>query len=376
MDTNKKLRLKTRAIVVFFSVVIIGVVAVMLVSPFFNVNEVICEGNNRLTADAIIQSSGIVYGKNILMQGTGKARRSIANMPMIESVSVKRVLPDKIKITVNERTPAAYISTGGALAVTDTGGRILEIIADDRVEKITSANTPQKKNTEENSENSDNNNSDNSGSNNNSGAENPDSNNSENPENNNENSGGQAEADNNNADNNAENTDNTVSTEENNSYGIPLVAGLELSKAEPGRQAESQTKEKLNTALNLFSNLDKTGLLSRATYIDITDLSDVTLIIENRLEIQLGNLNNIEYRCAFLSKVINEKISATEHVVMDYRTDDIYVRQPDDGKARMVPKATSTAKPDSSDDPQSSESESQTDKPSSNTNTNSEQEYL
>ena len=369
MNKDNKPRLRTRAIVVFLSVLIIGVAGCMLVSPFFNVDEVVCEGNNRLTADEIIQSSGIVYGKNILMQGTGRARRSISGIPMIESVSVKRILPNKIKITVNERVPAAYISSGGALAVVDTGGRVLEMISDDRVGKITMANTPKSKDESENTGkgNSDKVNSDSETNK----SDNAESGNAANDsgENKSNDNGEQSDS----TDNSADSTAAEITAEEGNPYTVPLVSGLELSKAEPGRQAESQTGDKLSTALNLFGNLDKTGLLNRATYIDITDLSDVTLVIENRIEIQLGNLNNIEYRCAFLAKVINEKISPTEHVVMDYRTDDIYVRQPDDGKERMVPKPSATAKPQSSDDSETADNESDTNTPDS---ADTEQEYL
>lgn len=68
-------------------------------------------------------------------------------------------------------------------------------------------------------------------------------------------------------------------------------------------------------------------------------------MIEKRLEVQMGNTDNIEYRCAFLAKVVNEKISSTEYAVLDYKGDDIYVRQPDDGKERVVPKPTPTPTP-------------------------------
>lgn len=97
--------------------------------------------------------------------------------------------------------------------------------------------------------------------------------------------------------------------------------------------------------LKTFRDLEKAGLLIRSTYLDVTNLNDVTLVIEKRLEIQLGTLDNMEYRSAFLAKVINEKISGTEHVIMDYRSEDIYVRQPEDGQARMIPKPSAAPEP-------------------------------
>lgn len=330
MKKKKNYGLRVRALVVFATVLISGITAVMLFSPLFDVSEAYCEGNVRLSDEELIETSQIVHGKNILTQSLRKIRRNISSLPMVEEVSVKRVFPDKIKIIVKERVPAAYMEFGGAIAVADVDGRILEIISDERADVIRKTNTPvsavQDNDLTEKNE-------DKSG----------DKNNGQ------ENNTGEEAASNNKDGTVAEDDTTADKMEQFNPYNVPLIAGLELTKAETGRIAESNADEKLKTVLGLLNSLEKVGLLSGATYINVNDLSDVTLFIENRLEIQLGVLENIDYRCAFLSKVINEKLSETEHAIMDYRTDDIYVRQPDDGKARMEPKQSTVPETKKSD---------------------------
>ena len=146
-------------------------------------------------------------------------------------------------------------------------------------------------------------------------------------------------------------------------YEVPLVVGLELTKPEPGKSADSKERDKLGKVLETFRDLEKAGLLVRSTYLDVTSLNDVTLVVEKRLEIQLGTLDNMEYRSAFLAKVINEKISGTEHVIMDYRSEDIYVRQPEDGQARMIPKPSAVPEPTGSAAPGGTEAPSQSQTP-------------
>lgn len=142
-------------------------------------------------------------------------------------------------------------------------------------------------------------------------------------------------------------------------YEAPMVKGLTLHSPNIGKKVESKEPEKLEKTMELLRALEEAALLVRTTYVDVTDLSDVTLMVENRLEIDLGSLDNIAYRSQFLREVIEEKISATEHAVMDYRGEHLYVRAPEDGKERMIPKPkpTATPKPTLSEDSDEEEKE-------------------
>ncbi len=306
------LRLGILITVLVFIVVASGV----LMFPGFDVDEVYCEGCVNTNPTDLISASRIETGGNILLANVGRAEREISKMPLVDDVSVKRVFPDKICITVTECVPSAYIMAGIECVTIDKEGVALEIINDERVRIIAKNNTPQSlavQPTEEDSSK--------------------------------EAQEGEETS--------AKDTDSSADIEETpatlpgegaaapgdapNIYSIPLIGGIEPENAKEGKKIKATEPEKFTKLLEVCGALDEAGLLNRTTYIDITNLTDIKLYIENRLEVQLGKAENCAYRMKFLSEVINTKISATERAVMDYHGDDIYVRTPEDGGARTVP---------------------------------------
>lgn len=285
-------------------------------APVLKITQVYCEGNSHIKTEDIASAAQIENGEHILLANIGKAKKHIENIPLVKEASVRRVFPDKICITVNERTPAAYVMRGAECIAVDTEGVVLEIINDGRAEAISKEYTPKPEKEAETDEGADKKTTTDkksSGSEDKSGTEKTDK---------------------------AENTEDTEDTEviADKPFTVPLVVGMEVSKAEDGRVVEVEDKDKLEKALSVLVALSKAQLLERATYIDVTNLSDVRIIVEKRLDIYIGGTDNIEYRAKFLAEVINTKISSYENAVMDYRGDDIYVRPPEDGKDRIVKK--------------------------------------
>ncbi len=292
----------------------------VLMFPALNITEVYCEGCVNTNPVDIITSANIETGGNILLANTGRARRTIAENPLIEEVKVRRVFPNKICISVRERTPAAYVMSGAAeCAIINEEGIVLEIINDDRVRKIVEGNTPpdfEGKQYEEKTDADDE-----------SAAE--------------EETEEQEEA--------AETPD--ITEDDEKLYSVPLVAGVEVKNIKESKTAKSTDEQKMAGVLKICGALGEAGILNRATYIDVTDGTDIRLVIENRLYVQIGSDENIEYRAKFLAEVINTKISAYEKAILDYRGDDIYVRPPEDGGDRtVIEKETSEEEDDNEED--------------------------
>lgn len=296
---KRKMNPKLRLILTFLIVVCLGVGIGLMFTPLFHVQEVLCEGNARIPSEEIIADGQDVIGKNIFLVRLSDLRHRAEEIPMVEEASVRRIFPNKLQVHIVECIPAGYIYTDNQFVVTDLDGKILDIIADDRVGQLQELYVPKEL------------------------PENEDSDNDKKAE---------------------ESKDEAIdeSPADLRSYSVPLVMGLTLHKPSIGKKADSKEQEKLNTAFTFFRHLEDSGLLVRTTYLDLTDMSDITFVIENRLTVQFGAAENLEYRCAFLAKVINERISATESAVMDYRGADIYVRPPEDGKDRMKPTQTPT----------------------------------
>ncbi len=322
-DRNKRrMNPKLKAVLTFLTVLCLGVGVGLMFTPMFHIEGVFCEGNIRLSQEEICAPAQESIGKNIFLVRLSDLRKKIEEIPMVEKASIRRIFPNQIKITVEECIPAGYFYTENQFVLSNIEGKILEIINDERVDGMLKTYIPASRQEKEEPE-----------------ATEP-------PE-----PSAQPEA----------STPPEEPKEEHIEpspvleplvlgHSVPLVLGVEIHKPEVGKRMESKDKKGLERATAILRNLEDAGLLVRSTLVDLRDLNDVVLMVENRLEIQLGTPDNMAYRSAFLAKVIEERIAKSEHAVMDYRNADIYVRPPEDGKERMQP--TETPAPTASEKPQ------------------------
>lgn len=81
-------------------------------SNFCNIEEVIVKGNDCLSEDEIFYKSGIQLGENIFKLDLKKSKDFLMQEPWIKEVEIKRVIPNKIIISIKERKPAAIVHIG------------------------------------------------------------------------------------------------------------------------------------------------------------------------------------------------------------------------------------------------------------------------
>ena len=79
----------------------------------FDVREIKVENDGGLTAAQIIQLCGARLGENIFSVDLGQLRRNLELIPMIRRVEVRRVLPVKLLIRINERVAVARLQAPG-----------------------------------------------------------------------------------------------------------------------------------------------------------------------------------------------------------------------------------------------------------------------
>lgn len=109
------------------SVILILAAIVAACVIFFRVGEITVQGNTRYTAQQIIDVTGVETGDNLFGVNKSKvARELLARLPYIQSVSVRRKLPDTLMITVSEGTAAAAIAQGGKWWLVGPDGKLLE----------------------------------------------------------------------------------------------------------------------------------------------------------------------------------------------------------------------------------------------------------
>ena len=334
---RKKRNPKIRGIILIGVVLVVALCGILLTAPGLKVSSVSCEGMIYLNKEEVLNAADIKTGKNIFLSNTGSAKRKIENLPLVKSAAVKREFPNKIVISIEERTPVAYFQYGSDGVIIDNEAIVVKKVSGDEAEKFVTANTPSFEVGETNGE-----------SKNSSDSETATENEDEYDRDEDEDEGIDKEENyevQNSGEENAEDSKEAL-------IKVPLINGVEIKSATVSRKINPKNQDILEFLLKICNALNKVNLVSRTTYIDISDLNNVKLVVENRLDIRLGSADNIDYRAKFLAEVINTRIAAYEKVIMDYTGNDIYVRSFEDGKKR-VEEIKNTKAEDENDDEES-----------------------
>lgn len=110
-------------------VVIVMLVAIVLVfvSGAFNISEIIVEGNSRISAEQIVSFSEIEKGTNLFAISKKEITQKLKENSYVNQVQIKRCLPDKIKLVIEEREPEFALQLANSFVYMNRQGYVLEI---------------------------------------------------------------------------------------------------------------------------------------------------------------------------------------------------------------------------------------------------------
>lgn len=100
-------------------------------SPYFALKSLEVAGNFRLPSREVLDMAGLHEGKNALLVSLSTVERKIAADPWVESVSVKRRLPDGVTIRLREKKPLFWVRHNGVFYYADTVGRPIVAVTPD-----------------------------------------------------------------------------------------------------------------------------------------------------------------------------------------------------------------------------------------------------
>ena len=89
------------------------------------VREVIVEGRSKTKKSALLQALQVSEGDNILAINMTEMKDRINKLPWIKSARIERHLPNKISLTLVERTPMARWQTNKMLKLIDIHGDVI-----------------------------------------------------------------------------------------------------------------------------------------------------------------------------------------------------------------------------------------------------------
>lgn len=125
--TYRRRRGRFRGLYRLLSILLVAAAVVAACLVFFRVNTVTVEGGVRYTAEEIVAASGIRTGDNLVALSKSQVAEKIrTELPYVESVSIRRKLPDGVVLTVKERSAAASVSGSGSHWLISSQGKLLE----------------------------------------------------------------------------------------------------------------------------------------------------------------------------------------------------------------------------------------------------------
>lgn len=152
LKTEKGKKRRRRAVRLVRNLIVTALFTVTLIyaalSPFFNIKEVSVNASKHYDKAILEEASGISAGQNgfrLLFGGAGRfyllhigsaEKKILEKCPYVKSANVRYILPSKVIIEAEERTPAVILRTKTASMLADKEGFLLEAGADPKKLKL------------------------------------------------------------------------------------------------------------------------------------------------------------------------------------------------------------------------------------------------
>jgi cell division protein FtsQ len=84
-------------------------------------------GLGDVTRSQVMEVMGEDIGRNIFFIPLDQRQKQLEQIPWVESASVMRFVPNRIKIEIHERTPVAFVRIGSKIQLTDASGTLMDL---------------------------------------------------------------------------------------------------------------------------------------------------------------------------------------------------------------------------------------------------------
>jgi cell division protein FtsQ len=84
-------------------------------------------GMQNVSKAQIMEVMGADIGRNIFFIPLAQQKLQLEEIPWVESASVMRFVPNRLKVEIHERTPLAFARVGPRMSLIDAGGTLMEL---------------------------------------------------------------------------------------------------------------------------------------------------------------------------------------------------------------------------------------------------------
>jgi cell division protein FtsQ len=78
-------------------------------NPRFAIQQIVVDNDGVLTPERVVQFAGVQVGQNLLSLDLSQVRNNLEMLPLVRSVEVRRMLPNRLLIRVDERIAMAQL---------------------------------------------------------------------------------------------------------------------------------------------------------------------------------------------------------------------------------------------------------------------------
>jgi len=89
------------------------------------------DGNSHVNRPQLLSIFGEDIGRNVFYVPLAERRRELETLPWVEHATVMRLLPNRLRVSVVERTPVAFVRQDGRIGLVDAYGVLLDLPDDD-----------------------------------------------------------------------------------------------------------------------------------------------------------------------------------------------------------------------------------------------------
>ncbi len=84
-------------------------------------------GTQNVTRSQVLEVMGADIGRNVFFVPLSERKKQLEDIAWVESASVMRLLPDRLRIEIKERTPVAFVKIGSRVALIDASGVVMDM---------------------------------------------------------------------------------------------------------------------------------------------------------------------------------------------------------------------------------------------------------
>jgi cell division protein FtsQ len=89
------------------------------------------DGNSHVSRPQLLSIFGEDIGRNLFYVSLAERRKELETLPWVEHATVMRLLPNRLRVSVVERTPVAFVRQDGRIGLVDAYGMLLDLPDDD-----------------------------------------------------------------------------------------------------------------------------------------------------------------------------------------------------------------------------------------------------